>query len=1503
MPSLCDKPVRTYSCTALYAGYQLGQDIQSVNEYSVLVSRKPNCVIEAESNAGALQQKSAVCPAGYSPVSANAGPCYNIKKESCPYGNPIQCAGGQKMQTETDIAGGSGALKFSRYYSSTGFYTSPLATRPYEILGIKWRHSWQSAVVVEPSQGAGQPPYAYVVLPSGDYLHFSANAGSWVGRQDKPGTLQETTSGGVRTGWVFTAADDAIYRYGATGVWQSVERDGLVTTLTYSDGSTPATIAPKPGLLIRVTDAQGRTLDLRYDTQAYLTQVIDAAGAIYGYRYLMQAQPGGVSHNAGLLLFADHPGGTTREYRYDETAHVASSPYFNRLTGIIDENGDRYATYKYDSQGRAYQEFHATGADLATFDYTYFYDRSPGSTIVTDALGQSERRRFSIVNGIMRDAGRDRCTTASCGTVTESTQISYSSDGNRNLVTDFKGTVTDHDFNTRGLEVKRIEASNIGGAGSPKRTIETQWHATFNEPVLRQTKNAAGAIEQVSTWAYNTRGQVAARCELDPADSAAMAYTCSATAAPPATAKVRRWTYAYCEAADVAASGSTCPLLGLTKSVNGPRDNSEAGMNSLDDITTFTYYAATDESGCGTFAGPCRRKGDLWKTTNALGHIDEVLTYDRSGRAVLTKDTNGVLTGLSYNPRGWLTARRVYANATPTTSASDAVTAFAYDGVGQITLVTQPDGATLGYLYDDAHRLTDILDSLGNRIHYTLDNAGNRLKEETFDANYDPLVPGQGLQRSLARQYNTLSRLVRELNASASATRDSTPYDTSPLADGYDANGNNVQWKDGLNVQTQQTFDALNRLVSTIQDYTGTDTETGNATTAFGYDARDNLRTVTDPDNLTTTYTYDGLGNQTGLDSPDTGHTGYTYDRAGNRVGQTDNRGITSSYTYDTLSRLIGIAYPDSALNVSFAYDQGNAATGCTSSNPLGRLTRMTDATGSTTYCYDKRGNITNKTQVTAGTTLAVAYTHTLADRVSTITYPSGGIATYSYDAAGRTLTLSWKTSALARSDTVVSGISYYPFGPPHVLTYGNGRTLTKAYDQDYLIDSVASSASDGLKLDFGRDVMGNITSASSVPGASPPERQYVYDRLYRLTRVNDASGAMLEDYNYNKTGDRTLKQFAGQAAQVYTYLSGTHRLGSVGGVGRSYDSNGNTTSRGDGTTLAYSDQNRLYAAAVPANWTEYGYSGRGERVRKLQDNAGTPIADRYAYNESGQMLHNRKNEVVSGTPVETQIDYLFIDSIPVAQTREKTLNYIEVDHLGTPRVSANSATNAKEWSWDLLGKAFGENAATTAAGGNDVQLRYPGQWVDAETGLHYNYFRDYETSVGRYAESDPIGLRDGTSTYVYVGSSPFGKIDPLGLVKWSGTAYVWGFGHTFASYGRFTFLLGSECVGGKKAIVRVSANGFGSGFGVRVTNTGSSVSFDDHLSSLNPHVFDGRFVAMGAGAGFPVGYSFSSYSLGGATSGGFSGGFQLGYDAAAYSLVGTSNVVHVIGPIDCACD
>ncbi|MFN9736938.1 MAG: RHS repeat domain-containing protein, partial [Pseudomonadota bacterium] len=193
--------------------------------------------------------------------------------------------------------------------------------------------------------------------------------------------------------------------------------------------------------------------------------------------------------------------------------------------------------------------------------------------------------------------------------------------------------------------------------------------------------------------------------------------------------------------------------------------------------------------------------------------------------------------------------------------------------------------------------------------------------------------------------------------------------------------------------------------------------------------------------------------------------------------------------------------------------------------------------------------------------------------------------------------------------------------------------------------------------------------------------------------------------------------------------------------------------------TLVYDARNRLSrvdgsGGTVQANH----YNGRGERVRKV---AGA-LDRRFAYDESGRLLGEFD---AGGAPLQL---FVWMDDQPVAVVEGTALRYIETDHLNTPRALIDPARSVAVWRWDLQVSAFGEHAANEDpdADGSVVKfnLRFPGQYLDAETGLHYNYFRDYEAATGRYVESDPIGLHGGINTYAYVEARPLGAVDPDGL-------------------------------------------------------------------------------------------------------------------------------------------
>lgn len=1269
----------------------------------------------------------------------NLGPCPADSGGTPKTPNPINIGMGNKYLLQVDIPDTSSGLTFKRSYNSTN-------AAPNTTMGAGWQHNWDLRLNVVPIVGAGNlfSGTASARRSTGRVLVFNklSSGTTWTSDPDVTDQLVEVSSGGNVTGYqIIDGTTDRIETYDLSGYLISVSDQRIANTFTLAYDSR--------NRLATVTDRSGRSVQLDYDN-------FSRVSAVWGPETVYGSSSGpSVSFTysgAGRLDSATWNGTSVKQYIYENPTY----PY--ALTGIVDENGNRFATYAYDSQGRAIAEnlWADPGQTVPIAQYSLTFQAN-NITHVVDPLGQARDYQFTLAQGVAVLSNVSApCVTCGGGSSTQSRTYDPAT-GFTDLVTDFNGTATDYDYNARGLETQRIEAKSVIGGGTPteKRTIQNDWHATYHVPTERRTYNVNSVMEAKTDWIYNTRGQVTARCEIDPAD--ATNYTCSPTNAPSALAKVRRWTYTYCEAADV--TNGACPTIGLLTAVNGPRLVGDMGMGGADDITTYTYFQLDDPS-CGLQGGTCsHRHGDLWKVTNALGQVTEYVSYDKNGRVTLVKDSNITSTNLIYNVRGWLTDRIVQANSNP--GSGDSPTHFDYDAVGNVVQVTQPDGDYLVYTYDTAHRLIKITDRLNNSVDYCpggvgspncLDSAGARKVEQTKDQS-------NTLKRSLSRVYNQLGELTRVLNATSLPTERSDGINTSlngvTIVDGYDPNGRRVLVDDGLGTRTNQNFDALSRLKSLIQNYGGLDAS-HDATTQYFYDTRDNLRQVTDPETFNTVYTYDGLNNLTGLSSPDTGNTTYSSDKAGNRISQTDSRNILTTYSYDRLNRLRTAAYPTSSLNFTYTYDQSNVTTGCAVSYPVGRLTTMTDGSGKTTYCYDRRGNVLVKKQVSNGITLTTSYAYTLGDRLASVTYPSGMLVTYARDAMDRVTFVSYKIGTV--TTTLVNAATYYPFGPLNVVTFGSGRTLTKTYDTNYAIDRITSSVSGGLTLDLGVDVMGDITSASGTIAPPTPDRMYTYDPLYRLTNVQTGAlpPAPLEQYTYNKTGDRLSAALNGGAASAYTYTAGMHRLASVGGTARSYDANGNTkTGVVAGSTFNFDDKNRF--ASVTAGLNTYGYqtNGRGERVVKTHTGVGAATTE-YVYDESGNLLGEY------GSTGAAQNEHIFLDGTPIGAVVGGNVYYIEADYLGTPRQLVNPTTNAVTWSWSLLGNAFGASAPISS--GATLNLRFPGQYYDTETGLNYNLYRDYEIATGRYVESDPIGLRGGLSTYAYVRSNPTTYFDLNGL-------------------------------------------------------------------------------------------------------------------------------------------
>ena len=940
-------------------------------------------------------------------------------------------------------------------------------------------------------------------------------------------------------------------------------------------------------------------------------------------------------------------------------------------------------------------------------------------------LGLSAKMSLATVQGVNKIASLDAPCGPQCGQTFKSR--AYDVNGYPASAVDFNGVITTTSYNSVGLLTQRI----VGQGLAAQRTTNFTWDTNLRVPLTHTVLDSSGNTVASSSSIYNANGEPLYSCNADPTISSATSYICGSASSAPAG--VRQSSYIYCNAID----STQCPLIGLLLTVDGPRTD-------ISDIIHYSYYLAADESGCGVVGGACHRAGDLYQVTDALDHITTMVAYDKNGRLARSQDSNNVITDLAYTPRGWLKTRTV----------GGATTTIDYDAVGNVIKITDADGVFVGYTYDAAHRLTDITDALGNHIHYTLDAAGNKTKEDTYDS-------GNTLRRTLSRSYNTLGQLTGITDG-----LNHTVFNAS-YTDSYDANGNLVHTADGLGIQRKQGYDALNRLVSTLDNYNGTDTATQNTQATFAYDALDNLEGVTDPDGLSTTYDYDGLSNPEALHSPDTGTTSFQVDAAGNRIQQTDAKGIVRTTTYDAINRPVTVSYPDSTQNIAYHYDEADSVTGCSGSFSSGRLTRIVETAVTTTYCYDNHGNVTKKSQAQGSRVDITSYSYTAADRLSTLTTPSQTVTQYSRDTAGRISGVTVTPNG-GVGQTVVSAISYLPFGPISSYTLGNGQTITRSYDANYQLTDLTSPA---LNLHFARDVVGNITALGSSSGANPVVETYGYDPLYRLADVNDSSGNAIEAYTYSKTGDRLSKVKAGGLATgVYGYQGGTHWLTSIGSAARSYDLNGNTIgSANAGETLGYgyNDRNRL--TLVQRNQqtvATYVYNATGERVAKTVTSPQA-INERFAYNEASQLI---------GEYGTTNRDYIWFGNLPVAAVDNgttSTISYVHADGLGTAR-AISDATGNTIWQWAYQSNPFGEQQPT---GSYVYNLRFPGQYFDIEMGLNYNVHRNYDVTTGRYTQSDPLGLAGGLSTYGYVFQSPLMGGDSLGLQEDTVSAFCAKYG------------------------------------------------------------------------------------------------------------------------------
>jgi len=677
--------------------------------------------------------------------------------------------------------------------------------------------------------------------------------------------------------------------------------------------------------------------------------------------------------------------------------------------------------------------------------------------------------------------------------------------------------------------------------------------------------------------------------------------------------------------------------------------------------------------------------------------------FDSLGNPQTVTDPNGNSTTYSYDTSGRVSTVKAPGDtaATQYFYVAGGSCGSSCSGANKIDHITLPEGNTIWYTYDTMGNLITIKDSLNNTINYTYNSEGNRLNEQIKDS-------GGSLQKTLSYQYDALNRLTKVINPDSAYSQYT-----------YDSRGNRISLQTPNTQLTTYTYDALSRLISIIQP--------GTVTTQYGYSTNNNLTSVTDANNNATTYKYDDKGRVYQVISPDTGTTTYSYDPTGNLISKTDAKGVTISYHYDALNRLTTIDFPID-VDIVYSYD--------TCVNGKGRLCSMTDASGTTVYEYTPKGQVKKETKTIDSNQYVTQYTYDQNGNLKTMTYPSGKVITYNY-------TNDRAVSVLNGAANLATNISYKPFGGMSSITYGNGLVGNIGYDNQYRTSSITVGTVMNLGYS-GYDNNGNITAITNNLDTSK-SKSFIYDNLDRLATANSTGIWGTLGWTYDGVGNRLTEN-----SNSYTYTANTNKLSSANGLSYGFDNDGNTTAEG-ARTYTY-NQNQRLIRVVDAGVTkgEYTYNGNGQRVKKVVSGVTTM----FHYSLNGQLIAESNS---SGT---ITAEYVYLNGQPLAKIEGVNTYYYHNDHLATPQKMTDSS-GVVVWQGEF--KPFGESVSITGSVTNN--LRFTGQYFDQEAGLHYNYFRDYNPLIGRYIESDPIGIDKGKNhLYVYVGNNPLTATDAFGL-------------------------------------------------------------------------------------------------------------------------------------------
>ncbi|MFE0421372.1 putative T7SS-secreted protein [Streptomyces sp. NPDC058953] len=768
--------------------------------------------------------------------------------------------------------------------------------------------------------------------------------------------------------------------------------------------------------------------------------------------------------------------------------------------------------------------------------------------------------------------------------------------------------------------------------------------------------------------------------------------------------------------------------------------------------------------------------GKIWRYT--VNHLLQVVvetdptgaairtTYDRYNRLLTRTDPTGAVTRFGYDDSGRLTSV-----IRPDGTRTHAV----YNTAGSPVAFTQEDGACWQQEYDDFGNRLSVIDPAGRVTRYTRDSLGHltsitdpqglvtRLHSNAAGLRIGQEDPTGGLTVYHRDAFGRIADLVQPDGATTSfewtvegrLARRSGP-DGAMDTWTYDGEGNCTSHRDAVG--------RITRFEYTHFDLLAARTDPDGARYELTYDTELRLTQVVNPQGLNWSYGYDGAGKLVTETDFDGRTTSYQVDHAGRVTARLGPHGETVRYERDLLGRVVAKSTTDRLTR--YTYD------------PVGRLIRAASPDSELIYQYNRMGQV--KTELVDGRASTYAYDAT-GRRTRRVT-PSGQVTSYSYDAAGRTsrLTAGAHEVAFTRDES----------GRESVRRYGETLALTSMRDESGRITNqeVLAGRRSLSRRSYTYREDGHLIGADDTRHGP---RRFDLDEIGRVTTV--AGTNWIESYSYDRGGNQTSATWPTRHADTEARGPRTYtgnRVLRAGANHYEHDSAGRLVRRTrrrvsrkpDTWRYSYDADDQLVAVITPdgTHW-RYGYDPLGRRTRKERLAADNKtVLERVDFIWDGTVLAEQTTTLADALS-QTTLTWDHQGHTPIAQTERLTdiadrreidarFFAIATDLIGTPTELLSDHGDIAWHSRTTLWGTTTWNADASAY----TPLRFPGQYYDPETGLHYNHHRYYDPQTARYTTPDPLGLAPAPNPSTYV-HNPHTWSDPLGLAPYENNGGLGG--------------------------------------------------------------------------------------------------------------------------------